>query len=101
MSNKNDANQEICEAESCKVKSCLKKICASICSSIRNLISNLISKIKGENNIIAVVNLSGVIGSVGKFESGININKVEPLLEKAFKFKKLKAVALSINSPGG
>jgi signal peptide peptidase SppA len=56
---------------------------------------------KKEKNNIAVVNLSGVIGQVGKFEKGLNIDNVNPLLEKAFETKKLKAVAINVNSPGG
>jgi len=56
---------------------------------------------KGKNNNIAVVNLSGVIGQVGKFEKGLNIDNVNPLLEKAFETKKLRAVAINVNSPGG
>ena len=50
---------------------------------------------------IAVINLQGVIGNVGKFDKGINIDNVNPLLEKAFKEKKFQAVAINVNSPGG
>jgi signal peptide peptidase SppA len=50
---------------------------------------------------VAVVNLHGVIGKGGKIDPGINIENVEPLLEKAFSTKKLKAVAINVNSPGG
>lgn len=52
-------------------------------------------------NNIAVVHLSGVIGQIGKFEKGLNIDNVNPLLEKAFETKKLKAIAITVNSPGG
>jgi signal peptide peptidase SppA len=51
--------------------------------------------------IVASVNLQGVIGKDGKFESGLNFQNVEPLLKRAFEMKKVKAVALNINSPGG
>jgi signal peptide peptidase SppA len=50
---------------------------------------------------VACVNLQGVIGKDGKFESGLNFNNVAPLLKRAFEMKKVKAVALNINSPGG
>ncbi|MFT6076881.1 MAG: signal peptide peptidase SppA [Myxococcota bacterium] len=50
---------------------------------------------------IAVINLSGVIGKGGKIEQGVNIDNIEPLLVKAFDTKKLKSVAININSPGG
>ena len=50
---------------------------------------------------IAVVNLSGIIGKGGKVEQGINIENTNPLLEKAFTTKNIKAVAINVNSPGG
>lgn len=55
---------------------------------------------KSKNNI-AVVNLSGVIGKGSKIDQGISIENVNPLLEKAFETKGVKAVAININSPGG
>ena len=45
--------------------------------------------------------LNGVIGKDGKLSSGLNIESAFPLLEKAFKTKNIKAVAITINSPGG
>jgi len=51
--------------------------------------------------LVSVINLSGVIGAMGGFRRGLSLSTVEPLLERAFKPKKLKAVALTINSPGG
>ena len=50
---------------------------------------------------IASLDLNGVIGKDGKFESGLNFKNVAPLLKRAFEMKKIKAVALNINSPGG
>lgn len=61
-------------------------------------LKNLICK-KSTN--IAVVNLSGVIGKGGKIDQGINIENVNPILEKAFETKGVKAVAINVNSPGG
>jgi signal peptide peptidase SppA len=61
-------------------------------------LKNLICK-KSTN--IAVVNLHGVIGKGGKLEQGINIENVNPILEKAFETKGAKAVAINVNSPGG
>ncbi|MDA9231540.1 S49 family peptidase [Rickettsiales bacterium] len=63
--------------------------------------SKICKLFKKNPNNIAVINLSGVIGQVGKFDKGLNINNVEPLLEKAFSAKKLRAVAINVNSPGG
>ena len=64
------------------------------CDKIKNIFCK---KVKN----IAVVNLSGVIGKIGKFEQSINIENTNPLLEKAFETKNLQAVAININSPGG
>ncbi len=50
---------------------------------------------------VAVVRLSGVIGGFGPLRSGMSLNSVEPLIERAFTVPRLKAVALVINSPGG
>jgi signal peptide peptidase SppA len=61
-------------------------------------LKNLICK-KSTN--IAVINLHGVIGKGGKLEQGINIENVNPILEKAFETKGAKAVAINVNSPGG
>lgn len=51
--------------------------------------------------VVACVNLSGVIGKDSKLESGLNFQNVEPLLKRAFEIKKVKAVTITINSPGG
>ena len=52
--------------------------------------------------IVAVVRLSGVIADrSGVGRSGISANNLVPVLENAFNLPHLKAVALSINSPGG
>lgn len=50
---------------------------------------------------VACVNLHGVIGKDGKFSSGLNFENAQPVLKRAFEMKKIKAVALNINSPGG
>jgi serine protease SohB len=63
------------------------------------------SRLPGENapGVISVVTLNGVIASGGAGLGGRNINveTTEHQLEKAFTAKGVKAVALSINSPGG
>lgn len=50
---------------------------------------------------VACVNLHGVIGKDSKLSSGLNFENIAPLLKRAFEIKKVKAVALNINSPGG
>ncbi|MDB0046398.1 S49 family peptidase [Candidatus Pelagibacter sp.] len=54
-----------------------------------------------KKKIIAHIKLNGVIGNVGKFKQGIDFAGQEEIIEKAFSLKKAKAVAITINSPGG
>lgn len=51
--------------------------------------------------VVAVVPLNGVIGRVGPMRRGLDIATIAPLLERAFALRRLDAVALAINSPGG
>ena len=50
---------------------------------------------------VAVLRLAGVIGGLGRLRRGLNLAVQGPLIERAFKLPRLKAVALAINSPGG
>jgi signal peptide peptidase SppA len=65
------------------------------------IIRNFLNKLSKKKKIVAVINLHGVIGNMGKFRSGLNLNSLNDRLEAAFKIKNAKAVVLSINSPGG
>ena len=51
--------------------------------------------------LVPVVRLSGLIAASGGFRRGLSMEVVAPLLDKAFGFGRVKAVALLINSPGG
>ncbi len=51
--------------------------------------------------IVPVVRLSGTIGRISRFQSGMTLASVAPLLKRAFAIKAAPAVALIINSPGG
>ena len=51
--------------------------------------------------IVPVVRLSGAIGRVSRFQSGLSVAGVGPLLKKAFSIKGAPAIALCVNSPGG
>ncbi len=51
--------------------------------------------------LVAVIRLSGQIGSGGRFGSGLNDAGLAPVIERAFARGKPAAVALVINSPGG
>jgi len=50
---------------------------------------------------ISVLRLHGVIGGAGRFGRGLSDAGLADAIERAFKPKRLAAVALSINSPGG
>ena len=52
--------------------------------------------------LVSVIQLNGVIGGSGRMGSkGLNDADLAPVIEKAFRKGKPKAVALVINSPGG
>jgi len=51
---------------------------------------------------VAVVRLAGVIVAGGSpLKRGLNLDSVEPMLKKAFSLRRIKAVIIVINSPGG
>ena len=54
-----------------------------------------------KKKIVSHIRLSGVIGNVGKFKQGLDFSGQQEIIKKAFSLKKAKAVAISINSPGG
>jgi serine protease SohB len=51
--------------------------------------------------VVPVVRLAGVIGGPSLRGVGLSLNAVNPALERAFKVRGARAVALAINSPGG
>lgn len=52
--------------------------------------------------VVAVIHLNGIITPRGgALHKGMSLENTAPLIERAFKQKRLKAIALSINSPGG
>ena len=54
-----------------------------------------------KKSLVAHIRLSGVIGNVGRFQQGLSYASHHEIIEKAFSLKKIKAVAITINSPGG
>jgi len=65
-------------------------------------IEQLVTSIFGDSKeVIAVLRLNGIIGKVSAVQSGLTLESLNELIEKAFKVKKLKALCLIINSPGG
>ena len=51
--------------------------------------------------LVPVVRLTGTIGKLSRFHSGLTLSSVAPLLKKAFAVKGSPAVAIVIDSPGG
>jgi len=51
--------------------------------------------------VVAVLPLTGVIAAGGRFRQGLSLQALAPRIERAFNLKRLKAVVLAINSPGG
>ena len=51
--------------------------------------------------VVAVLTLNGVIGQMGGLRRGLSIGSIEKRLDSAFSVRRLVAVAVSINSPGG
>src|SRR6516225_8201982 len=48
---------------------------------------------------VAVVRLEGIIG--GRGVRGLTLQRMAQVIERAFRLRNLKAVALAVNSPGG
>lgn len=59
------------------------------------------SRLRTRHPVVPVVRLSGAIGAVMPFRSGLAMSSVAPVLERAFGVPNAAAVALVINSPGG
>lgn len=66
-----------------------------------SLLKMLPARFRKEEVIVPVVRLSGVIGAVSQFRSGITLAGVAPQLNRAFAMKAAPVVAILINSPGG
>ncbi len=54
-----------------------------------------------KKTVVPHVRLTGIIGSAGRFRQGMDLAGQKDILKKAFSFKKISHVAISINSPGG
>jgi serine protease SohB len=60
-----------------------------------------IGRLRTRPPAVPIVRLTGVIGGTSLRGGGLSLSSVNPALERAFKLRGAKAVALSINSPGG
>jgi serine protease SohB len=54
-----------------------------------------------QDPLVPVIRLTGMIAATGRFGAVLNDSSLAPVIERAFKRGKPKAVALVINSPGG
>lgn len=68
---------------------------------LNQLLSKLTFGFGNNQSVISVIRLEGVIGKSGMMKSSLNLGGLNNIIEKAFKFDKLEAVCLIINSPGG
>jgi serine protease SohB len=59
------------------------------------------ARLRGDIPIVPVVRLSGVIGIVTPLRPGVTLSGIARTLDRAFKVRHARAVALLINSPGG
>ncbi len=69
-------------------------------SSIESFFSIAASIFTPNKEVVSVIRMSGPIGKLG-VNKGINIETYNSVIEEAFKPKKLAAVCVIINSPGG
>jgi len=71
-------------------------------SGARDALRPLLPKrLRGDIPVVPVVRLSGAIGMSTPLRPGLTLGGVAPVLERAFKMRHARAVALLINSPGG
>lgn len=59
------------------------------------------ARFRGDIPVVPVVRLAGVIGVSSPLRPGLTIGSVARSLDRAFEMSNIRAVALSINSPGG
>lgn len=65
------------------------------------IFSMFINKFQCQKRTIAVLSLHGIVGKASSYKSGLSIAGINELIEKAFSLPKIRAVVLSVNSPGG
>lgn len=70
--------------------------------SVRAWLAKLpIEMLRNPPPVVSVLRLSGPIGTIGLGRAGLSLARLAPAIERAFTVPLVKAVALSINSPGG
>ena len=61
----------------------------------------LLGRFRRRPPVVAVLRLAGVISAGSRLRGGLNITALAGPIERAFGMKRVRAVALVINSPGG
>ncbi|MPZ58223.1 MAG: S49 family peptidase [Rhizobiales bacterium] len=61
----------------------------------------LSARLRGDVPIVPVVRLAGIIGTITPLRTGLTLGGLARTLDRAFKVRHARAVALLINSPGG
>jgi len=64
-------------------------------------IKRFYKKITKSKPKVAILRLSGVIGSAGMMKKGLSLDELDDDIKRAFEISGLKAIALQVNSPGG
>ncbi len=64
-----------------------------------DLLRRLVARWRNPGPVVAVLRLEGVIGGTGRH--AINLRRYAGALDRAFRQRRLKGVALAVNSPGG
>ncbi len=60
-----------------------------------------IERVRNPPPVVAVLRLSGIIGQLGPLRTGLTLSGLAEAIERAFSLRRLRAVALAVNSPGG
>src|SRR4051812_12159575 len=81
-----------------KILEYLKQLFLSVREAPRQLLPK---RLRRDIPVVPVVRLSGAIGFSTPLRPGLTLGGVAQLLERAFKMRQARAVALLINSPGG
>src|SRR3954452_4060347 len=69
--------------------------------TVKMLRSVLPRRFRGDIPVVPVVRLTGVIGFSTPLRPGLTLSSIAKQLDRAFAWPRARAVALSINSPGG
>jgi signal peptide peptidase SppA len=74
----------------------------SVLSKLRDRLQILLPpRFRASRPVVPVIRLSGFIGSILPFHSGLSLSTCAPMIERAFAISDAKAVAVVLNSPGG